>query len=167
MSSLTRAGRCRALQGAGERLRLLDLLGPWLVDDVHHVGSTAVPGLPAKPIIDLMAGVRALDAAPDIALVLSPHAWHYVPPELDGRPWRRFLVKVAADRRVAHLHLLDPATPRWAEQLRFRDRLRQRPELAVEYAALKRRLAWELVGDRERYAEGKAAFVQRVLADRV
>jgi GrpB-like predicted nucleotidyltransferase (UPF0157 family) len=165
--SLVEPDRGWTLQGAGERQRLLDLLGPWLVDDVHHVGSTAIPGLPAKPIIDLMAGVRALDAAPDIVLVLSPHAWHYVPPELDARPWRRFLVKVAADRRVAHLHLLDPATPRWAEQLRFRDRLRQRPELAAEYAGLKRRLAREFVGDRESYAEGKAAFVQRVLAERV
>jgi GrpB-like predicted nucleotidyltransferase (UPF0157 family) len=154
-----------AEQAAGERDQLLDLLAPWLVDDVHHVGSTAVPGLPAKPIIDLMAGVRSLDDAPGVAPVLEPHGWNYVAPELDARPWRRFFVKVAAGRRVAHLHLLEPTAPRWAEQLRFRDRLRVSPELAREYAELKRRLAEQFAGDREGYTEGKAAFVQRVLAD--
>jgi len=154
-----------ALQAAQERQRLLNLLGPWLVDDIHHVGSTAIPGLPAKPIIDLMAGVGSLDDAPAMAQVLAPHDWHLVPPELDARPWRRLLVKVAAGHRVAHLHLLDPGTPRWAEQLRFRDRLRARPVLAAEYAELKRRLAREHTDDREAYTEGKAAFVRRVLAE--
>jgi len=153
-----------ALQAAQERQRLLNLLGPWLVDDIHHVGSTAIPGLPAKPIIDLMAGVGCLDDAPVMARVLAPHDWHLVPSELDARPWRRLLVKVAAGRRVAHLHLLEPGTTRWAEQLRFRDRLRARPALAAEYAELKRRLAREHTGDREAYGEGKAAFVRRVLA---
>src|SRR6266540_3821404 len=105
--------------GDGEKV-LLVLLAPWLVDDVQHVGSTAVPGLPAKPIVDLMAGVGSLEDAPEIARVLAPHDWRFVPPELDARPWERFFVKVAADRRVAHLHLLDPASPRWAERLRFR-----------------------------------------------
>lgn len=155
-----------ALRAAAERRRLLDLLAPWLVDDIHHVGSTAVPGLPAKPVLDLMAGVRSLDDAPEIARVLAPHDWHLVPPELDARPWRRFLVKVAAGHRVAHLHLLDPGTPRWAGQLWFRDRLRARPGLAAEYAELKRRLAREFADDREAYAKGKAAFVRRVLAER-
>jgi GrpB-like predicted nucleotidyltransferase (UPF0157 family) len=153
-----------ALQAAQERRRLRTLLGPWLVDDIHHVGSTAIPGLPAKPIIDLMAGVGSLDAAPAMARVLTPHHWHLVPPELDARQWRRLLVKVAAGHRVAHLHLLDPGTTRWAEQLRFRDRLCARPALAAEYAELKRRLAREHADDREAYAEGKAAFVRRVLA---
>ena len=168
-----------ALQAAEERQLLVGLLGPWLVEDIHHVGSTAVPGLSAKPIIDLRAGVdgarriseitnsvRSLDDTPDIARVLAPHGWQLVPPELDARSWRRFLVKVAGDHRVAHLHLLDPASPRWAEQLRFRDRLRASAGLAAAYAELKRRLAWEFAGDREAYAAGKAAFVRRVLADR-
>jgi GrpB-like predicted nucleotidyltransferase (UPF0157 family) len=154
-----------AAQAAEERGRLLGLIGPWLSDDIHHVGSTAVPGLPAKPILDLMVGVRSLEDAPRIARVLAPHGWDLVPPELDGRPWRRFLVKVAGDRRVAHLHLLDPGTPRWTEQLRFRDRLRSSPELAEEYAELKRRLVSAHAGDRERYTEGKAAFIRRVLAE--
>lgn len=155
-----------ALQAAQERQRLLNLLGPWLVDDIHHVGSTAIPGMPAKPIIDLMAGVWSLDDALAMAQVLAPHDWHFVPPELNARPWRRLFIKVAAGHRVAHLHLLDPGTRRWAEQLRFRDRLRARPALAAEYAGLKRRLAQEHAHDREAYSEGQAAFVRRVLAGR-
>jgi leucine-zipper of insertion element IS481/GrpB protein/Integrase core domain len=78
--------------------------------------------------------------------------------------WHRAHAWFAAGHRVAHLHLLDPGTPRWAEQLRFRDRLRARPVPPAEYAELKRRLAREHAGDREAYAEGKAAFVRRVLA---
>ena len=155
-----------ALQAAQERRRLVDLLGPWLVDDVYHVGSTAIPGLAAKPIIDLMAGVGSLDDAPVLVGVLAPYDWHLVPPELDARPWRRLLVKVAAGQRVAHLHLLNPGTPRWAEQLQFRDRLRARPALAAEYGQLKRRLAREHADDREAYAKGKAAFVRLVLSGR-
>ncbi len=154
-----------ALQAAQERQRLVDLLGPWLVGDIHHVGSTAIPGMPAKPIIDLMAGVGSLNDAPAMAQALASQDWHLVPPELDARPWRRLLVKVAVGHRVAHLHLLGPGTARWAEQLRFRDRLRERPALAGEYAELKRWLARAHADDREAYAEGKAAFVRRVLAE--
>jgi GrpB-like predicted nucleotidyltransferase (UPF0157 family) len=75
-------------------------------------------------------------------------------------------VKVAAGHRIAHLHLLEPGTTRWVEQLRFRDRLRAQPALAAEYAELKRRLAREHADDREAYSDGKAAFVRRVLAGR-
>jgi GrpB-like predicted nucleotidyltransferase (UPF0157 family) len=155
-----------ALQAAEERQRLGILLGPWLVDDIHHVGSTAIPGLPAKPIIDLMVGVGSLGDAPAMARVLAPHDWHLVPPEFDARPWRRLLVKVAAGRRIAHLHLLNPGASQWAEQLRFRDRLCARPALAAEYAQLKRRLARVHADDREAYTKAKAAFVRRVLAGR-
>jgi GrpB-like predicted nucleotidyltransferase (UPF0157 family) len=122
--------------------------------------------LAAKPIVDLIAGVGRRDDAPEMARVLAPQEWHFVPPELDGRPWERFFVKVAAGRRAAHLHLLEPGTTRWADRLRFRDRLRAQPELAAEYAELKRRLVREHTNDREAYTEGKAAFVHRVLAGR-
>src|SRR6266487_6134050 len=82
-----------------------------------------------------------LDDTAAIAPRLAPHDWHLVPPELDARPWRRLLVKVADNRRAAHLHLLRPATRRWTEQLEFRDRLRASPGLVSEYGALERRLA--------------------------
>lgn len=122
---------------------------------IHHVGSTAVPDLAAKPVIDLMTGVADLDAR----VVLA--GWHPVPPDLDARPWRRLWVRADGDRRLAHLYLMMPASERWLQTLRFRDRLRASPELRAEYAALKRRLAAEHSSDREAYTAAKAGFVAR------
>jgi GrpB-like predicted nucleotidyltransferase (UPF0157 family) len=149
-----------------ERGRLARLLAPWLVDGVEHVGSTAVPGLAAKPVIDLMASV----ADPDVLVVqageqLAADGWCYVPPELDRRPWRRFFVKPddSGQRRVAHLHVIRAGHPRWAEQIAFRDALRRDDQLAGSYANLKRRLAAQHAVDREAYSEAKARFVADAL----
>ncbi len=118
-------------QRRGEVLRHeLDLtLARWLMAPVEHVGSTAVPGLAAKPVLDLQAAVANLGCAPAVAEVLAGSGWHLVPPELDARPWRRFLVQVGDGMRVAHLHLLTANSKRWGEQLAFRDALRNDPGL--------------------------------------
>ena len=152
-----------AVRGRAERERLTELLAPWLVDGVEHVGSTAVPGLAAKPIVDLMASVTDLDTAMG---PLTADGWHHVPPELDRRPWRRFHVKpdAAGLRREAHLHLLPAGHPRWHDQLAFRDALRDDAALARRYEALKRRLSDRHGDDREAYTEAKAEFVANALA---
>jgi GrpB-like predicted nucleotidyltransferase (UPF0157 family) len=150
-----------------ERDRLARLLAPWLADGVEHVGSTAVPGLAAKPVIDLMASV----ADPDVVVVqagelLAADGWCYVPPDLDrGRSWRRFFVKpdASGQRRVAHLHVIRAGHPRWAEQIAFRDALRRDDQLARSYEELKRRLAAQHADDREAYTEAKADFVADAL----
>ena len=149
-----------------ERARLVVVLAPWLVDGVEHVGSTAVPGLAAKPIIDLMASVDDLDAVTgETADALWDAGWWYVPPELDRRPWRRFYVKPdqSGQHRYAHLHVIAAGHPRWAEQLAFRDALRRDDELARRYGDLKRRLAAEHAADREAYTEAKGEFVRAAL----
>jgi GrpB-like predicted nucleotidyltransferase (UPF0157 family) len=150
-----------------ERARLAVLLAPWLVDGVEHVGSTAVPGLAAKPIIDLMASVRDPDAVVDQAgELLAAGGWCYVPPELDsGGSWRRFFVKPdeSGQHRHAHLHVIAAGHPRWADQLAFRDALCRDAELARRYEDLKRRLAAEHAADREAYTEGKGEFVRDAL----
>ncbi len=151
-------------RGEQERRLLEAQLAPWLVARVEHVGSTAVPGLAAKPIIDLQAAVADLRVAPRIAEALLPHEWHYVAPDLDQRPWRRFFVKVSDARRVAHLHVMTRGTERWEEQLAFRDALRAGPNLVEAYAALKRRLAAEHTTDREGYTAAKSQFIRAVLA---
>ncbi|MGC9667840.1 GrpB family protein [Planosporangium sp. 12N6] len=153
-------------RGAEEVERLARSLHGLLVAGPEHVGSTAVPGLAAKPILDLMAGVASLDDAGPVEPLLAPEGWHPVPPDLDGRPWRRFFVKVAHGHRVAHLHLMEPTNRRWHDQLVFRDALRADPALRAEYAALKRALTERFRHDREAYTEAKAAFVTGVLAAR-
>ncbi|HEX8006393.1 MAG TPA: GrpB family protein [Trebonia sp.] len=149
-----------------ERAGLAKLLAPWLVDGVEHVGSTAVPGLVAKPVIDLMASVSDPDTVVDQAGErLAADGWCYVPPELDQRPWRRFFVKpdTFGRRRVAHLHVIRAGHPRWAEQLAFRDALRGDDQLAERYQDLKQRLTAQHANDREAYTDAKAEFVAGVL----
>lgn len=149
----------------GRRLRgsLEVLLAPWLTAHIEHVGSTAVPGLPAKPVIDLQAAVHDLDDVEMVAAVLGPHGWHYVAPHLDQRPWRRFFVKVADERRIAHLHVMTGDTPRWRQQIAFRDALRANLTTASDYAALKHALAKRHNDDREAYSAAKEEFVNAVL----
>lgn len=144
------------------------LFGEHLSSDVLHVGSTAIPGLLAKPIIDL----QAVSAAPARAVAAAgaqaeTARWMFVPRELDQRPWRWLFVRVdpVGCSRLAHLHLMPPGQARWEEQLRFRDRLCASAELRAEYEALKQQLAVEHRDDRETYSEAKGAFVRRVVAD--
>lgn len=152
------------VRAESERDHLEQLLAPWLVDGIEHVGSTAIPGLAAKPIVDLQASVSDLDDV-ETAERLTANGWVYVPPELDQRPWRRFFVKPdpSGQHREAHLHLIQAGHQRWTDQIRFRDALRDDPDLAQAYADLKHRLANENGHDREAYTKGKAAFVAKAL----
>jgi GrpB-like predicted nucleotidyltransferase (UPF0157 family) len=155
-------------RAAGYAQELRSVLGPWLLGPIEHVGSTSIPGLVAKPVIDLMAQAADLDAVvAKVAGTLDGMDWKYVPPELDGRPFRRFFARVTPDgqHRLAHLHLMAPGADRWDAQLRFRDALRASPARRDEYAAVKTALASSYAEDRERYTDEKATFVTRVLRD--
>jgi GrpB-like predicted nucleotidyltransferase (UPF0157 family) len=148
---------------AGESLD--ETLAALLVYPVEHVGSTAIPGVPAKPILDLLAAVTDLAVAEQVAALLAPQGWHYVPPELDGRPHERFFIQVVDGHRAAHLHLMQAGSPRGQDLVRFRDQLRGNRQLAADYAVLKARLADEHRDDRERYTAAKYDFVTGVLQD--
>jgi GrpB-like predicted nucleotidyltransferase (UPF0157 family) len=139
---------------------------PWLVDGVEHIGSTAVPGLAAKPIVDLMASVNDPDIMVGQASErLAAEGWCHVPAELDRRSWRRFFVKpdASGQRRIAHLHVIAAGHSRWAEQLAFRNALCEDSRLAQEYERLKRRLADQYGDDREAYTDAKTEFIVQVL----
>jgi len=156
-----------AWQQRGERecQLLASTLSPWLVAPVEHVGSTAVPGLAAKPILDFQAAVEDLEGTPNIAVALGA-SWHFVPVDLDGRPWRRFFVKVIDGHRAAHLHVMKRDSARWDQQLAFRNALRSDSALAERYAKLKMDLAARYGDDREAYTDAKRAFVQTVINNR-
>ncbi len=144
--------------------RLNGLLARWRVTPVHHIGSTAVPGLPAKPVIDLMVGVPdPADCDPLIA-VLGQRGWAYVPPDLDGRDDERFFVLGYGATRLAHLHLMAAGGPAWDARLTFVRRLRADAVLRDRYAALKADLAERHRDDREAYTRAKAAFIERSVA---
>ena len=154
-------------RAADYRAELDGILGPWLVNPIEHTGSTAVQGLAAKNVIDLMAMVRDRAAVAAItAAELRDHSWRQVPPALDGRPWRDFFVKVSLNnqQRLAHLRLMAVGEPRWKAHLMFRDLLRQDGLLRAEYASLKRAVARNSGPDRDEYSRNKAAFVERVVS---
>jgi len=111
-----------------ERALLVRTLAPWLVGGVHHIGSTAVPGLAAKPIIDMIAGVHDLDEARGAFAPLEALGYRY----RDHRPEAHLFV--TPNRGV---HLTVPGSDLWRERLAFRDALRSDPELVARYAAWK------------------------------
>ncbi|RKT52079.1 GrpB family protein [Saccharothrix australiensis] len=154
-----------AARAESERARLTEVLAPWLVDGVEHIGSTAVPGLAAKPVVDLMASVA--DPAAVVGALVAD-GWAHVPPELDRQDWRRFFVRPddAGLRRVAHLHVVPAGHRRWRDQLAFRDALRADAGLRDRYQALKVSLSDRLGHDREAYTAAKAGFIATALRAR-
>ncbi|WP_027346145.1 GrpB family protein [Hamadaea tsunoensis] len=148
-------------QFAAERERLAAALGPWLDKaGIEHIGSTSVPGLAAKPIIDILCGVRDLATA-DAAL--GPMAALGYAHD-DHRPDALWFHRDVGGVRTHHVHLTEPGSPLWRERLAFRDALRRDPGLAATYAALKSGLAASEV-DVSAYTEGKRDFVVSVLRD--
>ena len=143
-----------------ERSRLETLLAPWLAGGIEHVGSTAVPGLAAKPIIDIMAPVRGLAESRDAIEALRALDYQYSPYRSRVMHW---LCKPSPQHRTHHLHLVPMRSQLWRARLAFRDRLRASPEIAAEYAALKRRLAEEFRDDREAYTRAKGPFITELL----
>jgi GrpB-like predicted nucleotidyltransferase (UPF0157 family) len=126
--------------------------------EIHHFGSTAVPALAAKPVIDMIALVGDLDAP--VAALVSRAAYQFPEAFNATLTHRRFLCYPTAAHRTHHLHLVDDREE-LDRRLRFRDRLRADPALAAQYATLKRTLAERHREDREAYTEAKAAFIKR------
>ena len=146
-----------------ERAMLAEAIGEWVEGGIHHVGSTAVPALEAKPIIDILVGVRDLEAARGCFEPLADLRYLYAPYLPDEMHW---FCKPDPTRRTHHLHLVPFGSPRFLDELSFRDRLRANPRLAVDYAALKRWLAEQHRDDREAYTEAKGRFIRQALAER-
>lgn len=134
-----------------------------LVVRIDHIGSTAVPGLVAKPIIDLLVSVHSLVEARQVAI--SPleelgYAYWFDNPD----PQRMFFVKGLPPNspRTHHIHIIESSSIR-LERLMFRDYLREHPDEVLRYAQLKRYLAEQFPTDREAYTSGKAEYVQSVM----
>ena len=145
-----------------ERRRLLEIFNDAVA--VEHIGSTAVPGLGAKPIIDVMLG------APDLALVearlpaLEAEGYRYVPEFERAMPERRYFTKLDRPPGRFHLHAVALDSPFWARHLAFRDALRADESLARKYWRLKQHLAARHRDDREAYSDAKGDFIRAALA---
>jgi GrpB-like predicted nucleotidyltransferase (UPF0157 family) len=140
-----------------ERRRLAGMLPG---AEIEHFGSTAVPGLAAKPVVDVIALVDDLDRP---IPVLVERGGYSFPVEYNaGLEGRRWLGWPGPERRIFHLTLTD-SRAEWQRRLRFRDALREDARLRDAYERLKRELAERLRDDREGYTAAKGDFVARVL----
>jgi GrpB-like predicted nucleotidyltransferase (UPF0157 family) len=147
-----------------EAKRLRAILDPSLIVGLEHFGSTAVPGLSAKPIIDILIAVSSLADA-RASFVEALRNLDYVYWADNPKQDRMFFVKGMppfGSRRSHHVHVTEPDGEMW-QRLAFRDYLRAHPEQAQTYERLKRRLAAEHQADREAYTDAKSAYVESVM----
>lgn len=146
-----------------ERDLVVDRVGP-LVVALEHIGSSAVPGLGGKPIIDLMAGVRRPSDA-DECLTRLHDDYPDVTPEPENPDWYYCLGKPcqSVPAYSVHLHLVRFASDHWARHLLFRDFLRTHPAVAHQYYALKTELAAKFGADRVGYTDAKTPFIATIV----
>jgi GrpB-like predicted nucleotidyltransferase (UPF0157 family) len=148
---------------AKEGNRIFEAVGQW-VEEVQHVGSTAIPGLDGKPVIDLMVGLKGMADASSCVEPLTNLGYSYWAE--GAQPHHHLFVRFvdpSMSARTHNLHLVEAGGQYWEERLLFRYYLRKHPETAKEYAELKYRLASRHRDDREAYTEAKADFVNEVV----
>lgn len=141
-----------------EAARLQAAIGAHVLD-IQHVGSTSIPGLPAKPILDIGVAVENFEAAAVCIQPLAALGYHYRGER--GIPRRHYFVK--GDPSTHHLHMNEIHSADWQQQIAFRDYLRQHPEAVHAYATLKAQLASQFPDDRLAYTESKSGFIAGVL----
>jgi len=148
-----------------EATHLRAALNPDLILGLEHFGSTAIPGLAAKPIIDILIAVRSLAEARETA-VAPLEDLGYLYWDENPKTDRMFFVKGLppyAERRTHHVHMTEVSGEMW-QRLQFRDYLRSHTDEAARYEALKCDLATKHRDDREAYTDAKAAYVAAVMA---
>ncbi len=151
-----------------ERKHLLSWLPNDLILRIEHFGSTAVPGLAAKPIVDMLVEVTDLAATRErIAPVLESQGYEYFWRPThgdDGEPFYAWFIKRSAETgaRTHHIHMVEAHFAEHWDRLLFRDYLIEHPDAAREYETLKLRLVSEFPRDRAAYTQGKTEFIRRM-----
>lgn len=129
--------------------------------EISHGGSTSVPGLSAKPIIDVFVAMRNLSDYQTVQEELEVLGYEYYGE--DGVPGRHFFLKVQNRRGTHHIQLMTYDSPHWENHLALREYYRAHPQIRDQYAALKRELAERYPDDRNAYNNGKKSFVNATL----
>lgn len=128
---------------------------------IEHVGSTAVPGLGSKPVIDVLVGVPALAAVEERIPALETAGYEYVQEYERQLPERRYFRKPRLGTRAFHVHCVVNGSDIWIQHLAFRDCLRAHPEVAAAYYDVKKDLAAGLT--KAEYTDAKSPFIERIL----
>jgi GrpB-like predicted nucleotidyltransferase (UPF0157 family) len=154
-----------AVRFAEQQSRLSVLLKPWLAGPIEHVGSTSVPGLRAKPIVDLLASVASLETAQQAIPTLEADGWLFWPDD-PNRHYRLWFLRPSPDARTHHLQIIAHDHSAAHALIAFRDALRDDQHLRQAYASLKNALAEQHQTDRNAYSNAKTDFVRTVLQSR-
>lgn len=150
-----------------ERLRLTQILQPYLVQPLEHIGSTSVPGLVAKPIVDMLAVVEDTSPVASEEDSLRQIGWLLAPEPADDIERRLSFCTPSTELRTHHLHVVEVEFSGWRGWLAFRDYLRKNPDVAQEYGELKTQLSIKHGSNpnqRDQYRAGKADWVGTVTA---
>ena len=129
---------------------------------IEHIGSTAVAGLAAKPIIDLLVGLEDFSIADAVVPKVEALGYEYIQKYEDVMPFRRFLKKEQGGIRTHQIHMVGVGGEFWERHILFRDYLRQHPGVAEQYASLKKELAGREWEDVNEYADAKTQFIREV-----
>jgi GrpB-like predicted nucleotidyltransferase (UPF0157 family) len=129
---------------------------------VEHIGSTAVAGLAAKPIIDLMVGLEDFSIADHVVPNIEALGYEYIQKYEAVMPFRRFFIKEQGGLRTHQIHMVGAGSEFWERHILFRDYLRQNPCIAEQYASLKKELAGREWEDVNEYADAKTEFIRGV-----
>lgn len=143
-----------------EKARILNACGNKIVA-VEHIGSTSVPGLAAKPIIDIAVGVKRLQDAKLLLSCLKKLDYHFYK---EFQRQRLFVAKGPDEKRTHYLHVMRYNGAKWKTDRLFRNYLRTHPKAVREYSDLKQKLAQAHPDDRQAYADGKTAFISAIIA---
>jgi len=146
-----------------ERARIQNAIGPYLVD-IQHVGSTSIPGLSAKPIIDILPVIRDISLVSQCVEPLAALDYAYFGEYgIPGRHYFRKPADITSQPHTFHLHVLEKGHDQWAMMLLFREYLRLHPEATQHYDTLKRELAAHYGSDRVGYTDAKEFFVKSIV----
>ena len=143
-----------------ERELLLRTLGDTALE-IRHIGSTSIPGMPAKPILDILVGLQTLSAVEPFVGALRSIG--YEDRGNGDEPGRRYFVKGTPENRTHHLNFCKLNGAFWNNHILFRDYLENHPDIARQYAELKRALVGKCSNDRPAYTSGKEEFVRSIL----
>jgi GrpB-like predicted nucleotidyltransferase (UPF0157 family) len=148
-----------------EKVLLVKTFGDRIFE-VEHVGSTAIPGLPAKPIIDISATIESLDEVNNFIEKLSAIGYDYIQDKSYPNPEyldRHFFVKSNENGSTHFLKLVEPGNKKdWVKLIQFRDYLLTHPDARDAYAELKKELAENLSDNRSEYTERKPSFIESI-----
>jgi len=142
-----------------EAEKLIKLFGYHLME-IHHIGSTAIPDMAAKPTIDILGVVKDIEAVDEMDQAMQEIG--YQPKGENGIPGRRYFQKIVGEVHVFHVHTFEDGHPEIHRLLNFRDYLRAHPDAASEYQALKVYLAAKFTFEPDKYTEGKNALIQQI-----